>query len=381
MIRSRSLFASFFLGGFECSSFRTREGERRDLLAETGHDRQAAADFRQLHGLGIRTVRSGIRWHRVEREPGVYDFSAELPVVQAARETRTQVIWDLFHYGWPDFLEVFSPAFVEHFAGLARAFALLLARESRGPVMLSPVNEISFLAWAGGDEGVFNPFAVGRGDELKRQLVRAFIAATQAVWEVLPQARIVSPEPVIHIAPAPERPWDAPAAEAYRRSMFQAWDMIAGRLCPELGGHERFLDVLGLNFYPANQWIHVEKGEALRPLRPGDALYRPFREILGEVYRRYRRPLFVAETGAEGEARAPWLAYVAGEVQAAIQAGIPVEGICLYPVTDYPAWDDKRCCRAGLLGYPSPQGRPVYRPLAEELARWQERLEGATAPG
>ncbi|MCL6568228.1 MAG: beta-glucosidase, partial [Meiothermus silvanus] len=99
------------------------------------------------------------------------------------------------------------------------------------------------------------------------------------------------------------------------------------------------------------------------------------------VYGRYRRPLFVAETGAENEARAPWLAYVAGEVQAAIKAGIPVEGICLYPVADYPAWDDGRRCRVGLLGYPDPQGqRPVYPPLAQELAWQQGLLQPVLAP-
>jgi len=59
-------------------------------------------------------------------------------------------------------------------------------------------------------------------------------------------------------------------------------------------------------------------------------------------------------------------------VAQARQAGVPVEGICLYPVTDYPGWDDERHCPTGLLGYiQADGGRPVYEPLAEEIAAQQ----------
>lgn len=378
---SRPPFQSFFMGGFECSSHRLHGGVRLDLLESTGHQQFAQQDFRQLQELGIRTVRSGIRWHRIEREPGLYDFSHELPLIEAARQSGTQVIWDLFHYGWPDFLDFFSPEFVEHFRGLARAFARLLQKESPGSRLFSPVNEISFMAWGGGEEGFLNPFAIGRGDEVKRQLVRASLAATQAIRQLLPQARMVHPEPVIHIAADPQRPQDAPAVEAYRLAQFQAWDMIAGRLQPELGGGREYLDIMGVNFYPANEWIHVEPYEEDRPLEPSHPLWRPFREILREVYQRYRRPLFVSETGTEGSKRARWLAYVAGEVQAAIAQGIPLRGICLYPITDYPGWNDNRHCPVGLLGFPDGTGRrKVYEPLAAELRRWQRLLEGTNAP-
>ena len=68
----------------------------------------------------------------------------------------------------------------------------------------------------------------------------------------------------------------------------------------------------------------------------GHFAYRPFRNMLTEVYQRYRRPLFIAETGAEGSARAAWLHYVASETAAAQHQGIPVEGLCIYPILDYP---------------------------------------------
>lgn len=56
-------------------------------------------------------------------------------------------------------------------------------------------------------------------------------------------------------------------------------------------------------------------------------------------------------------------------------------GICLYPVTDYPGWNDNRHCPVGLLGFPDRTGqRKVYEPLAAELRYWQQCLEGSTIP-
>lgn len=65
------------------------------------------------------------------------------------------------------------------------------------------------------------------------------------------------------------------------------------------------------------------------------------------MHARYGRPLLLTETGVEGANGAGWLRYVGGEVRAALRAGVPVEGICLYPVMDYPGWKDDRHCRCG----------------------------------
>ena len=41
----------------------------------------------------------------------------------------------------------------------------------------TPINEISFFAWAAGEVGWFYPYGKNRGGEVKRQLIRAAIAA------------------------------------------------------------------------------------------------------------------------------------------------------------------------------------------------------------
>ena len=354
---------SFFLGGFECSALRRPDGRRLDLLAATGHDRLCAEDFALLRRHGLSAARDGLRWHAIEAAPGRYDWSGLLPMLRAARRSGVRVIWDLCHYGWPDGLDIWSGAFVERFAGFAAAAARVIADETEAPPLLCPVNEISFWAWAGGETGRFGPAAQGRGAELKRQLVRAAIAATAAARAAVPEARFIHAEPAIHVAAA--TPEVAGAAERHRLSQFEALDMVCGRQSPELGGHPDMLDIVGVNYYPDNQWY---AGGATIPL--GHHAYRPLRAILAEVETRYGRPLLISETGAEGTAKPAWLHYVCGEVRAARRAGVAVEGICLYPILDYPGWEDGRPCAVGLFSAPDDRGRRhVDVDLDDELAR------------
>jgi beta-glucosidase/6-phospho-beta-glucosidase/beta-galactosidase len=366
-------FASFFLGGFECSTQRrARDRRRLDMIHATRHDRFCAQDYRALEALGIRTVRDGLRWHLIEAQPGEYDWSSAIPMLEAARTTRTQVIWDLCHYGWPDHLDIWSADFAPRFAAFAAAAAMQVRRHGGLP-WYCVINEISFWSWAGGDMRLFAPFCRHRGYELKHVLAGAAIAAVRAIRAVEPAARFIHCEPTIQVRP--RRPADAAEAAHAHQAQYEAWDMIAGRLAPQLGGAPELLDVLGLNYYSNNQWML--RGRTI----PRDApAYRPLRELLAENHARYGRPLLIAETGAEGDLRAGWLRYVCEEVRAVQAAGVPVLGICLYPVTDYPGWMNGRHCPAGLLGMTDAEGqRPVHAPLAEELARQRALFESRSS--
>ena len=365
------LFASFFIGGFEGSTHRRRDGRQLDVIAATKHDQYARADYLALRSCGIRTVRDALRWHLIERAPCAYDWSSFLPMLEAASQTGTQVIWDLCHYGVPADLDIWSAEFVRRFAAFAGAAASVVRDETEEVPVYCPMNEISFWAWAGGDHRKMHPGGAGRGGELKRQLVRAALAAIEAVRAVDPRARFIHPEPLIHVAAMPGKAEDERDAKAYSRAQFEACDMIAGRLAPELGGSEDHLDMLGVNFYFDNQWM-IRGG---RTIGLGDPLYRPLSGMLGEVARRYGRPVVVSETGAEGRNGPAWLRYVAGEVRAARRSGVPVEGICLYPVMDYPGWDNSRHCRCGLLEADAKwNARTVDAALLAQLEEEQLRM-------
>jgi len=374
LTRSGRLFTTFWQGGFECSTHTVKTGRRLDLVSATGHNQFVEKDYVRLKALGIQTVREGLRWHLIEASRGQYDFSSALPMVTAAKRHGIQIIWDLVHFGWPDHLDIFEPRWVEALGEFASAAAKFLSAGSNGePLFIAPVNEISFLSWAGGDKAYINPFATCRGGELKRQLVRGALLASDVLMREIPGVRLVAPEPVIHIVGDPNRPDDVRSAAEYESSMFEAWDMLSGRAQPELGGSEAHLDVIGINYYDRNQWWNF--GE---PIRRNEPEYRPFREILQEVYERYRRPLFIAETGTEDDDRPAWLAYIAGEVRGAIASGVPVHGICLYPILNHPGWEDDRHCYNGLFDYAQTDGeREIYQPLAEEIER--QKLYGETS--
>ncbi len=373
----RTIFKSFFLGGFECSTHRLRTGKRLDLVRATRHDEFARSDFELLQRCGIRSVREGLRWHLIETKPGSFDFSTADAIIEAACGTGTEVFWDLWHYGWPDDVDIFSAEFVTRFCRFACAAAERLSEKVEAP-FICPINEISFFSWAGGEAGIFNPFARNRGNEMKRQLVRASIASIAGMRAINPQIRFCHIDPMINVIAEDPTPENKAAAQAYHASQYEACDMITGRLAPELGGREEFVELIGVNYYIHNQWTYP--GRAGSMLVPSDPRYRHVRDLLQENYERYRRPIFVAETGIEDETRPAWLRYMCNEVYGAIAAGVPAQGICLYPILNHPGWDDDRHCYNGLFDYADEKGnREVYEPLARELTRQHNIAEGILA--
>lgn len=365
------LFPSFFMGGFECSTHKFSAERRLDLIRSTQHDRFCGADYERLVAQGMRVARDGARWHLIEGTPGQYDFSSLEPMVRAAREAEILVIWDLLHFGWPDHLDIFSADFVERFGDFVRAVAEWFKGHAEPPYWFTPVNEISWVAWAGGTAGCINPFATGRGLDLKMQLVRCAVAAIRHIRAVIPDAKFTSVDPIVHVVPTPGHPEEVALAAARNESKFEAWEMLFGRVHPELGGSPGCFDVLGVNFYPHNEWILSEEGRGfIRTDHPG---YKPFRELLADVWSRYRTPLYISETGTEEDQRVPWLRYVCQEVAAAMEAGIAIEGICLYPIVNHPGWADDRHCYNGLWDYANDAGeRAIYEPLEAEIHRWQQ---------
>ena len=223
-------------------------------------------------------------------------------MLRAARLTGTQVIWDLAHWGWPDDVDIWSPSFIERFARFAGAVARVVRDETDAVPFYTPVNEISFWAWAGGSLGYISPLAHGRGNELKAILVQAAIAAIEAVKAVDPGARIFHAEPAINVVPRSTDEHDMHAASHYTGAQFEALDFMSGRARPELGGKPEYVDIVGVNYYLHIQWIDGDL-----PIAVDDPRHRPLRQLLADVHRRYGRPMYIAETGIEGDLRPAWL--------------------------------------------------------------------------
>ena len=355
-------FVGFFQAGFECSSHRRRDGVRLDLIRATGHDNHVLRDYRQLKQLGFDTLRDGLRWHLIEKSPGKYDWSSWIPALEAAEEAGVQVIWDLFHYGSPDCIDQAASDFPDRFADFAVAAIERQQSVSSRPPLVCPLNEINFMSWAV-DEGYFPRVGPKQRGWFKDQLVKTAIAASKAVRDRWPRAIIVSAEPLIHIAPHDRRRQTVVKAEQNLQGMYEACDWILGLARPELGGNRSLIDVVGWNFYPHNQWYC--EGPTI-PM--GHHEYRPLADMLVEMAERYDKPIFLSETGAEGSAKPSWLHYVCNEVRDAMDRGTDIRGICWYPITAYPGWDNSRHAETGLLSTVVADGtRHVDQRLLDEF--------------
>jgi hypothetical protein len=122
-------FASFWQAGFESACHRNGRGDRVDMLAATQHQEQADEDYARLRSIGVRVAREAVRWHLIELGDA-WDFSSLVPLLDAAAHHKIQILWTLCHYGWPDELDAFSPAFVTRFSRYCRATAQVIARSS-----------------------------------------------------------------------------------------------------------------------------------------------------------------------------------------------------------------------------------------------------------
>ena len=367
-------FASFFQAGFECSSHRRKDGVRLDLIRATGHDKHVREDYRLCRNLGLLTIRDGLRWHLIEKSPGKYDWSSWLPALEAAEEHGLEIIWDLFHYGSPDHLDQASEDFPQRFTDFALAALEIRETVTKRPPLLCPLNEINFICWA-----VENRYFPCTGPDergwFKRHLVRSNIQAVRAIRERWPDATIIGAEPLVHIAPRNHRRPEVRAADHNRQGQFQSYDWITGRDAPELGGDPSLIDVIGLNFYPHNQWYL--DGPTI-PM--GHHEYRPLSDMLIEVSQRFQKPIFLSETGAEGTGKPSWLHYVCSEVREAMRQGAEIRGICWYPITAYPGWDNSRHAEAGLFSSVLSDGsRHVDPLLIEEIDAQRVKFDAFAA--
>jgi beta-glucosidase/6-phospho-beta-glucosidase/beta-galactosidase len=382
MAKRPGIFPTFFLSGFECSTFVWKDKGRRDLVKETQHRDCAQEDYRLLRQLGIAVSREGIPWPLVDRAR-TYDFSLMNPMIEAMNVAQVLPIWDLCHYGYPDDTDPFTPEFIPRFADYCRAAAEYVIPKVRGPHFFTPINEITFFSYCAGEWGWAAPFKNSREDRfrLRLALCQAAIAGAKAIREVHPQAHMVHVEPLVQVVAPRDRPDLVEAARhETEEDTFVAWDVVAGKLHPEWGGSPEILDIVGVNCYSFGQMEYREHGPH-QAISPDDDRIVPLCELLSRTWERYHRPIIVAETSGLNEGREDWLRDVMNEAMAAVNQGIDLQGICLFPAVDMPDWHTGEWLHNGLCDL-QPNGdklqRVVYPPYVEELHRWQRELNRVT---
>jgi len=379
----QSIFPTFFISGFECSTFDWKDQGRRDCCAETLHKEHAQEDYAILRHLGIGVAREGVPWPFVDKGLGRYDFSCIDPFIEAMHAQHVLPIWDLCHYGYPDDLDPFGEDFVPRFAAYARAVAEYVVPKLPGPHFFTPINEITFFAFIGGEWGWAAPFRKSREDRfaLRLKLCEADIAAVKAIREVCPEARMVHIDPLVNVVAPRDRPdlEEAARHETYEDT-YVAWDVIAGLRHPELGGSPEVLDIVGVNCYSFGQMEYREQGPHVS-LPRGDDRIVPLCELLQFAYDRYRRPMIIGETSGLEEGRHHWLRDTVHEALAAVDRGIDLHGICLFPGVDMKDWHKGIWLHNGLCDLVEDSGdlrRVPAEAYCNELRRWQKRLHRVT---
>jgi hypothetical protein len=170
------------------------------------------------------------------------------------------------------------------------------------------------------------------------------------------------------------------AREETHDDTFFAWDVLAGRRHPELGGSLEVLDIVGANCYSFGQMEYREQGPHAA-MAPRDERIRPLCDMLQDAWERYHRPIIIGETSGLGDGRPAWLKDVMEESLAAVNRGIDLHGVCLFPCVDMPNWHDGQWLHNGICDLVEENGdlrRVPFEPYVQELRRWQKTLNRVT---
>ena len=118
-----------------------------------------------------------------------------------------------------------------------------------------------------------------------------------------------------------------------------------------------------------------------KALSPDDDRIESLCDLLRTVWDRYHLPMIIGETSGMNEGREDWLRDVMDESLAAVNEGIDLHGICLFPSVDMPDWHTGQWLHNGLFDVEK-NGEELVRkpcePYIEELRRWQKELNRVT---
>jgi beta-glucosidase/6-phospho-beta-glucosidase/beta-galactosidase len=382
MANRPGIFPTFFISGFECSTFLWKDRKRRNLIDETQHNKYVGEDYKILRSLGIAVSREGIPWPLVEKNES-YDFSCIDPMIDAMKQNQILPIWDLCHYGYPDALDPYSHEFCTRFSAYCKAAAEYVIPKLNGPYFFTPINEITFFSFCGGEWGWVAPYSNTRNDryKLRYNLCKAAICGVKAIRDVEPEARMIHIDPLVQVVPPKDKPYQQPLAdhETYVDT-FLGWDIISGKAHPELGGAPEILDIVGANNYSFGQMEYRENGPHAA-LPPDDDRIKPLCDLIKRVWDRYQRPMIIAETSGMKEGRTDWLKDVMEESLAAVDMGIDLHAICLFPAVTMPDWHTGEWLQNGLYDVEKVGEDLIRVPCQDyinELHRWQKELNRTT---
>jgi beta-glucosidase/6-phospho-beta-glucosidase/beta-galactosidase len=355
----------------------------------------------------VRAARYGVPWHRIQPEPGRWDWEWTDRAIDRLLALGVEPILDLVHYGLPRWL---ANAYLDpDFAARMGEYAGRCAERFRGRVRWwTPLNEPRVTAWYCGKLGWWPPARRGWGGFIAvlRAVCHGIVAACAAVRAADAQNVLCH----VDATDLYESPDGSLQEEVARRQeiVFLALDLISGRIDAAhpllewlqnqglsdadlawFREHAVDLDVIGINLYP------LFSRKVLRRSPRGLRLRMPYAdasivERLAELYaHRYGRPVIISETATSGpvERRRAWLADSVAAVRTTRARGIPLVGYTWWPLFALVTWGyrqgtlppERYLIQMGLWDCVGAELERVATPLVE--AYRSLALSGAAAVG
>ena len=284
---------------------------RWDEVRLTRHDERLDQDYQLLADIGMIGVRDAARWYVTHPAPGQFDWTWLDRVVAAADKYKLVLYLDLWHYGYPEWLDLMAPDAPHHFA----EFACQTARRYPKLQHWCVANEPTVLIDWGSRVGQWRPFLRGSENQnlLRLQICRYIIAASKAILEEKPDALLILPEPWHAWKTRPRLTYDHQAL---------VLDTVMGKLHPELGGSDELVTIIGLNHYL-------------------DDSVPPFHILLEETKQRWpNKPLWLTETSGPPHRykQVEWFWWILEELLIAQMNGVDVPVLTWAPAFSMFDW-------------------------------------------
>jgi beta-glucosidase/6-phospho-beta-glucosidase/beta-galactosidase len=335
-----------------------KTGRTLDEYELTGHYEQWRSDLDLFAKLGVRSVRYGIPWHRINPARDEWDFSFADEPLERLLELGIQPVVDLVHYGLPAWIEgaYLNPDFPRFMA----EYSQRIAERFKGRIhTYTPLNEPRITAWYCGKLGWWPPAKRGW-----RGFLQVMFGVCRGIVQSVEAMRRVDPNIVFaHVDATDLFEAETPdlQEEALRRQeiVFLALDLITGKIQP---GHSLYdwllkngiaagelewfsehaveLDLVGINLYPlfSEKRLVRRNGRLRVQMRYAQA---DIIDRLRVVYwSRYHAPLFISETASEGpvKRRLSWLRDSIEAVKRVRAQGIPLVGYTWWPLFALVTW-------------------------------------------
>jgi beta-glucosidase len=289
-----------------------RIGERvLDEYALTHHYLYWREDIDRAAALGVRAMRYGIPWYKIEPAPGVFDWAWVDRVLEYIAGKGIAIIVDLMHYGTPLWLDnqFLNSAYPERVAAYAAEFA---RRYKHIVSHYTPLNEPWITVAFTGVHGIWPPYLRGNDGAVKilRSLARGIVLTIAAIRAEDPRAVIVSVDAAgeaVPVAPQFEEIATLTTARTFiatdlvrglvdSEHLLYRWLLQYGMTDRDLAWHAEHaaqIDIVGVNYYPESSVSRLDEtnGEIRTQRMWGGP--EGLRRSLRAFAQRYGRPVMV----------------------------------------------------------------------------------------